>query len=248
MHVTSRDRCRAAALILPLLLVLAGCSNGDEPEVPVVPTSGEPTEGDGTEAAEDPTASPTSTTGVPEECGDLASAGDVAQILQVPMQGETIRVYNDEFLPDSGRTGRLTCSYGVPEAPEGQTPPPTPPPVPLEIAVSGYTDAETAAGRIDPTVDDAQAAGALVTAQTVAGRDGFLLSDAEDVSFVVADDVRTYVITLRHGVVAAAAEPVVLVNLAAHVLGDDGTGTATDPATPGPTDTGTATETPAATP
>lgn len=235
MLVTRRDRRLAATWCLPLLLVLAGCSNGDEPEVPVVPTSGEPTDGDGTETAGEPSVSPSSTTGVPELCGDLATAGEIAQILQVPMQGETVRVYNDEFLADSGRTGRLTCSYGVPEVPEGQAPPPTPAPVPLEIAVSGYTDADTAAGRIDSTVDGAQAAGAVVAAQTVAGRDGFLLSDAEDVSFVVADDVRTYVITLRHGVVPAAAEPVVLVNLAAHLLGGEATGTAT----PVPSGTGT---------
>lgn len=234
--MTSRHRRRsgtAATLILPLLLLLAGCSNSDDPEVPALPTSGEPTDGGGTEATSDPTASPTSTTGVPELCGDLATAGELAQILQVPMQGETVRVYNDEFLPDSGRTGRLTCSYGVPEIPAGQTAPPTPPPVPLEIAVSGYTDAETAAGRIDSTVDGAQAAGAVVTAQAVAGHDGFLLSDAEDVSFVVADDVRTYVVTLRHGLVPAAAEPVVLVNLAAHLLGG-GEATATPGETSGP--------------
>ncbi|TDC46296.1 hypothetical protein E1212_27190 [Jiangella ureilytica] len=248
--MTSLDRRRLAALAaaVPLLLLPAGCSNGGEPEVPVVPTPGEPT-GDSTEAGGEPTASPSSTTGVPELCGDLAGAGDIAQILQVPMQGETVRVYNDEFLPDSGRTGRLTCSYGVPEVPEGQAPPPTPAPVPLEIAVSGYTDAETASGRIESTVDAAQAAAATVTAQPVAGRDGFLLSDPEDVSFVVADDVRTYVITLRHGVVPAAAEPVVLVDLAAHLLGSE-PGATTTPgatATPGATTPPGTTATPGAT-
>lgn len=229
--VMSRQRRRTgpAAAAALVLLVLAGCS-ASEPEVPVVPTPDASTGGDGTEAAGEPTPSPTSTTGVPELCGDLAGAGEIAQILQVPVQGETVRVYNDEFLPDSGRTGRLTCSYGVAEVPEGQTPPPTPAPVPLEIAVSGYTDAETAAGRIASTVDGAQAAAATVTAQTVDGRDGFLLSDPEDISFVMADDVRTYVITLRHGVVPPAAEPVVLVNLAAHLLGADA-------ATPAPSQT-----------
>ncbi|TDE07400.1 hypothetical protein [Jiangella asiatica] len=229
--MTSRHhRAAALAVAVPLMLLLAGCSNDDDPEVPVVPTPGGSTGADGTgdpTQAGDPTPSPGSTTGVPEECGDLASAGEVAQILQAPMQGETVRVYNDEFLPDSGRTGRLTCSYGVPEVPPGQSAPPTPPPVPLQISVSGYVDAETAAGRIDPTVDAAQAAGGTVQAQPVAGRDGFLLSDAEDISFVAADDVRTYVITLRHGVVPAAAEPVVLVDLAAHLLGASATPTPT---------------------
>ena len=186
----------------------------------MVPTSGGPSGenigGEGETAVATP--SPTSTTGVPELCGDLASAGEVARILQVPMQGETRRVYNDDFLADSGRTGRLTCQYGVPVPSEGAAPPPTPPPVPLSIAVNGYTNAETASGRIDSTVDSAQAGGGQVTAQTVAGRDGFLLSDPEDISFVVADDIRTYVITLRHGIVTPAAEKVVLVDLAAHVL------------------------------
>lgn len=220
MLVTSRDhRAAALAVAVPLMLLLAGCSDNDDPEVPVVPTPGG-TETDATgQPTDGTTPSPASTTGVPELCGDLATAGEIAQILQAPMQGETVRVYNDEYLSDSGRTGRLTCSYGVPEVPPGQSAPPTPPPVPLTIAVSGYVDAETAAGRIPPTVDAAQAAGGSVQAQTVAGRDGFLLSDAEDVSFVVADDVRTYVVTLRHGVVPAAAEPVVLLDLATHLLG-----------------------------
>src|SRR5690606_19946633 len=72
---------------------------------------------------------------------------------------------------------------------------------------------------ISSTVDDAQAAGTTVQAQSVAGRDGFLLSDKQDVSFVVADDVRTYVITLSHGVVAKPAERVVLLDMAHHLLG-----------------------------
>lgn len=221
MAVPSRERFAVLAAVA-VMLGLAGCSNDGEPEVPVVPTQAEESPGtDGTAEAEEAgqTPSPTSTTGVPELCGGLATAGDVARILQAPMQGETLRIYNDEFLSDSGRIGRLNCSYGVPIVPEGQSPPPTPAPPPLEISVSGYVDAEIASGRIDSTVDAAQAGGGQVEAQPVAGRDGFLLSDAEDISYVVADDIRTYVITLRHGIVPAAAERVVLLELAGHLLG-----------------------------
>lgn len=218
--------CRAIVIAAAMVVALSACSNSDEPEVPVVPTPDEVgadgTDGPDGEAVE-ATPSPTSTTGIPELCGELATAGDVAQILQVPMRGETRRVYNDDYLSDSGRTGRLTCSYGVRAAPEGRsatpTPRPTPTPVPLEVSVSGYVDAEVAAGRISSTVDAAQAAGTTVQAQPVAGRDGFLLSDKQDVSFVMADDVRTYVITLTHGVVAKPAEKVVLLEMAGHLLG-----------------------------
>lgn len=223
--VTRRRRRVLAGVALVATVGLTGCSNTQEPVVPVVPTPGQSSVA-GTDApgGTGPVPSPSSTTGVPELCSELASSGQVAQILKVPMQGETRRIYNDEFLPDSGRTGRLTCSYGVPVPPEGATPPPapapapTPAPVPLRVAVSGYTDAETASGRIGSTVDSAYARGGQVVAQSVAGRDGFLLSDAEDISFVVADGIRTYVITLRHGVVPADAEKVVLVELATFIL------------------------------
>ncbi|WP_298327750.1 hypothetical protein [Haloactinopolyspora sp.] len=210
---------RSAAVAVAVALSVTACSNTDEPEVPVVPTQGASPSDDGSAGDAAATPSPTSTTGVPELCEDLATAGEVAKILKVPMRGETQRVYNDDYLGDSGRTGRLTCKYGVRPTPEGRNAPPTPAPVPLTVAVSGYVDGDVAAGRISSTVDDAQAAGTTVQAQSVAGRDGFLLSDKQDVSFVVADDVRTYVITLSHGVVAKPAERVVLLDMAHHLLG-----------------------------
>ncbi|WP_205740575.1 hypothetical protein [Haloactinopolyspora alba] len=222
----SRDRT-AAAVVVFVALTLTGCSNSDEPEVPVVPTESSASRGSGEtdDAVAEPTPSPTSTTGVPELCEELATAGDVAQILEVPMRGQTRRIYNDDHLEESGRTGRLTCRYGVRSAPDTPSPgnrpsaPARQPRIPLEFSVSGYVDAEVAAGRITSTVDAAQAAGTTVKAQSVAGRDGFLLSDKEDVSFIVADDIRTYVVTLAHRVVPRKAERVVLLAMAEHLLG-----------------------------
>ncbi|HEU0042326.1 MAG TPA: hypothetical protein VFQ15_08250 [Jiangellaceae bacterium] len=213
-------RALRIATVVSLAAVLAGCAR-TEPEVPVVPgaaTSQPPTES--------PTPSPTSTVGVPELCEDVATFAQVAQILQVPLEGTTTRVYNDDYLSDSGRTGRLTCTYGsaVGTQTPAPNPPPTPLPPPVEISISAYTDDEIAAGRIDSTVAAAQAtagqaAAGQVQAQAVAGRDGFILADAEDVSFVLADGRQTYVITLRRAVVPPAAEPVVLLGLAEEVLG-----------------------------
>lgn len=217
------------AIALALVSSATACSNQDDPEVPVVPTpsSSDPS-GDGSGGSP----SPSVAAAVPEECTDLVSAARLAQIVQVPITGDSRRVYNDDFLPDSGRTGRLTCSYGLPVVAPGATPPPTPAPPAIEIAVSSYTDAEIAAGRIESTVEAAQAGGGQVSAQPVGGRDGFILADTEDITIVVADGVLTYVATMRRGFVPPAAEPVVLLGLASAMLGVPSP-TPTTPAQPG---------------
>jgi hypothetical protein len=215
------------ALALGVLLAVSACARPAEPEVPEVRTPSA-TGPDGATAA-DP-ASPAPTAGVPELCEDLLTFGRLVQILQVPLDGGTGRVFNDDYLSDSGRTGRLTCTYGVPtDLDEPATPgqpaapapvPPTPVPPPVEISVSGYTEADVAGARVEATVAGAQGSGTQIEAQAIGGRDGFVLNDPEDVSFVVADGARTYVVTLRHGVVPAAAERVVLLGLAGELLGE----------------------------
>lgn len=210
----SAERCGVILVSALFVLALAACTK-PQPDVPVVPTESEST---GTDKAATQTPSPTATDGIPQECSELATAGEVASFLNVPIQGETIRIYNDDFLSDSGRTGRLNCRYGVKAGPAGR-PPSTSAPAALEISVSSYVDKHTAAGRIDSTVDAAQAAGGSVAAQAVAGHHGFVLADPKDVSYVFAQGTRTYVITLRHRVVPVTAERVVLLDVASHLLG-----------------------------
>ncbi len=207
--------------VLPLLVAVSGCTDQDEPEVPEVPGGTEqPTDGAEPTSVVDPTADPTEALDVPFECGDMLTAGRVVQIVQTSLDGETQRIYNDEFLESSGRTGRLTCRYGVP------TSDPTASPTPdaeadelapaVEIAVSSYVDAETASGRIESTVG---ATSRDIDPQTIGGEEGYLLTGDDDVSYIVAEGVRTYVITLRRGVVPEAAEVVVILELAAELLG-----------------------------
>lgn len=196
--------------VLALASLLGSCTGQEEPEVPEVPGATEtPTEGGGTEGAT-PTADPTDALDVPFECSELMTAGRVVQILKKSLKGEMQRVYNDDFLEDSGRTGRLTCSYGVPTGRRNRQQDPT-----VEIAVSSYTDAETAQGRIDTTVG---ATSRRIKQQTIAGNKGYLLTGDGQVTFVVAKDVRTYVISLRRGVVKRSAEVVVILDLAAELL------------------------------
>ncbi|NDL55493.1 hypothetical protein [Phytoactinopolyspora mesophila] len=203
--------------VFPLALLVASCTDQEEPEVPEVPGGTEqPTDGaEATEAA-NPTADPTELD-VPFECSELLTAGRVVQIVQTSIDGETRRVYNDEFLESSGRTGRLTCQYGVPTADSTASPTPSGdeqgPAV--EIAVSSYVDAETAAGRIEATLGSTSRD---IDPQTIGGNEGYLLTGDDDVTFIAAEGVRTYVISLRRGLVPEAAEVVVILELAAEML------------------------------
>lgn len=194
-------------------LVIVGCTE-DEPEVPEIPTTPAQSGETPTTPATSPGAEPT---GVPELCSELIRTRDVARIVETPMPGGVRRIYNDEFLESSGRTGRLTCEYGLPE--EGESPSPSADeagPV-LSIAVSSYTDAEVAAGRIDMTVG---ATSSQVEAQAVAGQEGFFLRDDEDITLVFADGILTYVVSLVRDFVPEPAEPVVLLAIANQLVGE----------------------------
>lgn len=140
------------------------------------------------------------------------------------------RIFNDDYLESSGRTGRLSCEYGIDRADDDS---PSPSPTDddsgddaeaaiLEIAVSVYTQADVAAGRISDTVDRA---GGEVESHEVLGNEGFFLRDDEDISLIFANDVRTYVITMVRDFVPESAEPIVLNGIANEILAgpeDDG--------------------------
>lgn len=202
--------------IIVSLVVLAGCSSGDDEALPVpspaAPTAGEPS-GSGSTASPSPSGPV-----VPEACDDIVPFTRIVQILAVPLEGGTGRVYADDFPADSGRTARLTCQYGVRPAPAGgEAPPPQ-----VEISLSGYVDDAAALTRLEDTVGSARASGQQVQAQAVGGHDGFLLADPAAVTYVVAVDKRTLVVTLARGVLPEPAEKVVLVDLVEEALGQPG--------------------------
>lgn len=203
MVVLTGTRVYATALVAAVCL-LGACTNTEEPTVPEVPTPTPTATGPDDEALP----APSFTAGVPELCEDLITGARVREIVEVPFRGGIDRVYNNERLEDSGRIGRLTCRYGVSNRPNR--------PPAVEVAVSAYTSADVAADRIPASVN---AARGDVEPQKVQGRPGFILRDKEDVSLLFADDVRTYVITMRVGVVKTyAATRVVLLSLAEAVL------------------------------
>jgi hypothetical protein len=209
-----RVACRVLGAVIVSLVMLAGCSSGDDEALPV-PSPVGPTTGATSGPGATPSASPSGPV-VPEACDDIVPFTRVVQIVRVPLEGGTGRVYADDFPADSGRTARLTCQYGVRPAPAGgEAPPPQ-----LEISLSGYVDDAAALTRLEDTVGSARASGQQVQAQSIGRHDGFLLADAADVTYLVAVDNRTVVVTLARGVVPEPAERVVLLGLAqAAVIG-----------------------------
>ena len=207
---------------LALVVVVAGCAgDGDDETTVPVPSVGTTAEPSTPGASPPPSVAGLS---VPQSCDDVIPFTEVVRIVAVPLQGSTNRVYADDFPPDSGRTARLTCQYGVrPAANGGDAPPPQ-----VEIAVSGYVDEAAAAARVEDTVGSARSAGQQIEAQAAVGQDGFLIADAAGVTFVAAVGNGTLVVTLARAVVPATAERVVLLGLAEAALGvRDTTPTAT---------------------
>lgn len=200
-------------------LVAGACGDGAESEAshPLLEPSptAEATGAAGDAAGEPDMASAEPT--MPELCSDVIAFADVARALAVPVGGGIDRVYATDFHPDSGRLERLTCTYGTPlddddeEDEDG--------PSVVTINISSYVDADAATVRVAGTVDSARGRGNEVEAFGINGYDGFVLRSEESVSYVVAADDLTYVVTLLRGVVDEPAEQVVLVELSEAVLG-----------------------------
>ena len=209
------------AALVAVALVGAACSE-DDPDEATHPMLEDPTP----TATPTPTGTPTDAepteAGFPQECGQLIPFVRVAEIMAVPMAG-TSRVYQDDFPADSGRIERLTCNYGTEAADDdgdgdasdqdgGEREPS------VTLAVSSYTDPGAATVRVDSTVDSARIGGQQVEAMELAGHSGFILRGDDTISYVVADQALTYVVTLSRDVLDDPAEQVVLVTMVEQLL------------------------------
>jgi hypothetical protein len=125
-------------------------------------------------------------------------------------------------VPQSGRTGRVTCGYGAPKpiasgtASPGATAKPAAPPL-VQASYITYVDAKTAAARVQSTVE-ADAASAVVTEATVDGRPANILLSSQSSELVMSDGARTLVVVLQPVVVAADKAPAALKAIAALML------------------------------
>ena len=206
---------RLVAALAAVALIVAGCG-GDDPGEATHPLLEDPTPTGTPTTTDSPTDAAPTQLGFPQECDQLIPFVRVAEIVAVPMAG-TSRVYQDDFPADSGRLERLTCNYGTePPGGDGEAAEDAEPYV--TVAVSSYTNSGAATVRMQSTVDSARIGGQQVEALEVAGRNGFFLRNDEAVSYVLADNELTYVVTLRRDVVEDPAEQVVLVTMVEQLL------------------------------
>lgn len=179
-------RLRGAVVGTAVLAVAVACSSGSDPEAPpaAAPTSAPTT---GSSGPAEPT--PTPTPKLPAGCESLLPFTDLDQALGRPLFGET-RQIQGVAQPSIGRTGRLTCYYGLPQGGRGT--------VPVEVGVSTYTDATKAADRVTATIAAARGSGATSqSTATVAGQPATVLGGKTSITVVTAQGDRTVAVTVQ---------------------------------------------------
>ena len=132
---------------------------------------------------------------LPETCSALLSIEAIDAGLGVRIPGNTQYVVGVPE-PDIGRTGRVSCSYGVIPNPDGTFAPPL-----VQASVFTYDSVESALDRIDTVVGQAQDAGNRTQEAPVGSYEGFVIVSISDATLVVAVDKRNYSITLAPGLV-----------------------------------------------
>jgi hypothetical protein len=175
------------------LLAVAGCSSGghrtppsETPAVSETPT---------------PTATPIEDEGdnpvLPAGCGELLPRQTVDSALGSHLEGK-VTFLNAAPVPGSGRTGRVTCGYGVTSDAAGANSAPL-----VEVSYITYIDAATAAHRVDLTVANDTKAGSTVTDADVEGIPAFVLTSGTATVLVFAEGSHTFVVKVDASLVPA---------------------------------------------
>jgi len=199
------------------LLGLAGCTGFAGSAPPAAgPTT--PTTTATTTAAPSTTAAPAYE--LPATCAGLLTASQLDAALGARLPGTSTYVVGAPE-PGIGRTGRVTCGFGVTPATDtaGASDPL------LEVSVFTYTDAPAATDRLEVLIQSRQAQGVAAGAATVPGAQAVLFAGPADTTLVAVLADRTVALTLVPGLLDAAGTRTALEALAADALGTGPAGT-----------------------
>src|SRR5262245_15243325 len=180
---------RLSVFVVPLpvaLLLLGGCTRAATTASPSPSATG----GTTGPAAATPTPTPSGAP-LPISCSEILPIVELDQALGSPLVGRTSYIKGVPE-PKINRLGRVTCRYGLRPLPGNRTTPAR-----LEVGVSSYTDAESAAQRVESTVTAARSEGASPRQVQVAGKPATVLL-GPDPLIVYTDDTRTVAITFGH--------------------------------------------------
>jgi hypothetical protein len=184
-----RDRMTVRGSVARLVLVgiaalTAACTSGgsDQSQAGASRTAAPPT---ATSSVGSPT--PTPTPNLPGGCDQMLPFTDLDQALGRPLFGQS-RYVLGVAEPSIGRTGRVTCQFGLPANGRGAPA--------LEVGVSTYKDAESATERVAATVAALRATATSQRSATVAGQQAVLIGTKADNNLVVAQGDRTVAVTI----------------------------------------------------
>jgi hypothetical protein len=167
---------------------------------------------------------------LPAGCSQLLPLGTLETILGFGILGQ-VNYLKAAPVPQSGRTGRVTCTYGTAPGAPTVTPagptvtpsaagakPTTPAAVPLvQVSYITYTDASTAAGRVQTTIE-ADGTSAAVSNVSVSGKPAFILIGPTSSELVMSDLARTIVVEFSPTLVTSDKAPAALEGIAAAML------------------------------
>jgi hypothetical protein len=191
---------RLAIPVTVLGLLGAGCSGDGEQAA--APTPAPSTSGAGGSPSGSPSASATPAAQLPTGCDSMLPFTDLDRALGRPLFGQTVYT-KGVAQPSIGRTGRVTCGYGLARTGRGAPP--------VEVGVSTYTDVESATRRVEATVSQLRSTGATQAEATVSGLPATVLGTGSSFTVLVAQGSRTIAVTVQRAVGGSADRAAVAV-------------------------------------
>jgi hypothetical protein len=181
--------CRVRVLLgVAAVLAVAGCTGStDQPAAAGSATSSPAAPASETSSA--PT--PTPTASLPGGCDSVLPFTDLDQALGRPLFGQT-RFVLGVAQPSIGRTGRVTCQYGLPANGKGAAP--------VEVGMSTYKDAQSATDRVEATIAGLRAGATSQATATVAGQPATVIGTKTAYTTVLAQGQRTIAVTVLRAV------------------------------------------------
>jgi hypothetical protein len=178
-----------ASLAVAVLLV-AGCGQKSKNEVlggPSPSPSATPSSSPSGSATPAGTAAP-----LPESCADVLTLDEMDSAVGHALPGQTVYI-KGQAEPKIHRIGRITCRYGVHKDANHTV-------VPVEVGVSGYSNADAATSRIRFTVSQQRNNGATPTDVSLGDTQGTMLLAGGNALLIFAKGTSTVALSITKDV------------------------------------------------
>jgi len=180
---SSVARSVSVLVLVGIAALAAACSSGGSARSQAGATQTAAPTPTGSAAAPTPTPTPN----LPGGCDQMLPFTDLDHALGRPLFGPS-RYVLGVAEPSIGRTGRVTCQFGLQPNGRGAAP--------LEVGVSTYKDADSANERVAATVAALRSTATSQRSATVAGQQAVLIGTKKDNNLVVAQGDRTVAVTI----------------------------------------------------